>query len=374
VLIKVTKDCLVSAQQHLLKAVSANSLTPILAGINIQASAEHLILTASNISMTVQFTIPYEHNRMTVQRAGGIVVPARYFNEIVRRLEAGVITLETKDDHVMSITSGHSQIRLCGMDSAEYPFIEQAEANPANKLRVHNGLLKRAIKQVAAAASTSEARPVLTGISVELNNDSLNLSATDGIRLASTTMRISHSSPINAKAIIPGKNLLEVSKMLKDDDITEIEFGSRQVKFITNELRVRTALIDGAFPAVNNIIPPSHSGEIEVETALLLHAVGRASVLAGDSIVRLIASTGKLALLSNASDIGDVRDEVPLAAVRGEPFTVSMNGKLLLDIIRCIDYERVLIKYAGKTSPIVIIPMDAHSSTLFLLTPVRTHH
>lgn len=372
-LVHVTKDSLINALQHVLKAVSANNSIPILTGINIQAHANDLIFTASNASMTIQYTIPQDPSSMTVQRAGGIVVPARYFYEIIRKFNDGVVTLEIKEQLILTITSGNSQIRLCGMDSAEFPSINNVESRPVLKLSVKNALFKSSIKQVATAASTSETRPVLTGVCFEYHDESLNLIATDGIRLAFRTIHIENRANAATNVIIPWKNLYEAARIMDgEDNTTEIEVGVNQIRFIANNVQVQSALIEGVYPSIKNVIPKSYLSEVIVETAFLLNAVDRATVLAGESIIRIVAASNKLDLLSKTAEIGDVQDEVPLKEMNGEDFVISLNGKFFIDILRCVDSEYVSLRFTGKASPIVIQPFDNSSSTLFLIPPVRT--
>lgn len=372
-LVNVTKDSLLDALQHVLKAVSANSPIPILTGINIQANANDLIFTASNSSMTIQYRIPQDRSSMTVQRTGGIVVPARYFYEIIRKFNTGLITLEIREHLILTISSGQSQIRLCGMDPAEFPSIQTVEGHPALKIGIDSTLLKSSIRQVATAASTSETRPILTGVCFEYNHESLNLIATDGIRLASRTILIENNTSTGANVIIPGKNLYEASKILDGEDITtELEVGANQIKFTANNIQIQSALIDGVYPSIKNIIPKTYLSEAIVETACLLNAVERATVLATGSIIRIVVTSSKFNLLSKTAEIGDVQDEVPLKEMNGEDFIISLNGKFFIDILRYIDSEYVRLRFTGKLSPIVIQPLNNLSSALFLITPVRT--
>jgi len=310
---------------------------------------------------------------MTVQRAGGIVVPARYFYEMIRKFNSGFIILEIKDHLILTITSGHSQIRLCGMDSAEFPSTHHVESRPVFKLRMNNALLQSSIKQVAAAVSTSEARLVLTGVCFEYCDESLNLMATDGIRLASRTIPIENKAKTSANVIVPGKNLYEVAKILEGEDhTTEIEVGVNQIRFTTNHIQIQSALIEGVYPSIRNVIPKSHLSEIVVETACLLNAIERATVLASESIVRLEATSNRLDLLSRTAEIGDVQDQVPLMEMNGDNFIVSLNGKFFVDLLRCVESEYVRLRFTGKASPIILQPLNDLSSTLFLITPVRT--
>lgn len=224
-------------------------------------------------------------------------------------------------------------------------------------------------------ASTSEMRPVLTGVSFHYNNDSLSLVATDGIRLVSKTIYTQNrQSTISINILIPAKNLYEVSKMLKnDDEIIEIDVAENRIRISSNDIKIESILIEGVFPAVSNVIPQSYSTEIVVGTTQLLRAVECVSVLAGENVIRLVSSSNTMELISRTAEIGDVRDEVPLVQMSGDEFNLSLNGKYLIDILRCIGSERIKFRFTGKVSPVVLIPEDIESPTLFLITPVRTH-
>ncbi|MBP2118825.1 DNA polymerase-3 subunit beta [Cohnella lubricantis] len=238
---------------------------------------------------------------------------------------------------------------------------------------MNNGLFRSAIKQAATAASTSETRPVLTGILCECDNDALTLAATDGVRLASRTLHIENNSHAEFQAVIPAKNLYEVSKLLSnDDDTTEIEVSDNRVRFTTDGLIVESALLEGTYPSVKNLIPPSYLCEIQVDKDRLLTAVECVTVLASERIIRLEAGATKLKLLSRTAEVGDMENEVPLMGMSGEEFILSLNGKYLIDILRNSDCPNVRIRYAGRTNPIVVLPNDSLMSALFLITPVRT--
>lgn len=119
-LIHVSKDSLSTALQAALKAISANSSSRVLSGIHIQAQAEGLTLTASNIRMTIEYKLPVKMDSMIVHKPGEIVVPACYFYEIIRKLDPGLIRLEIAETLILNIQSGYTQFRLCGMDTANF--------------------------------------------------------------------------------------------------------------------------------------------------------------------------------------------------------------------------------------------------------------
>lgn len=376
-LVNVTKESLLHALQHVLKAVVANSPNPILSGLHIQAYEKALVFTASNTSMTIQYRVPEDKDSMNVQRTGGIVVPARYLIEIIRRLHAGWIAFESEEPFILSITSGDSHVRLCGLDPAEFPPVHSlsTDAEPACKFQIQNDVLRSAIRQVCVAASTSDSRPVLTGVSFEFTGEYLNLMATDGIRFASRTLHTGYNISNGTNVIVPAKNINEIVKMLSEDNAaTEIAVSRHQISFTAKELHVQSVLIEGVFPsAVKNVIPQSCKSELLIGPYGFLQAVERVSILAGGNIIRLTAASGKLVLLSGTADIGEVRDEISLENMEGDDFTIALNGRFLLDILRCLDSGNLRVRYTGKESPVVILTSDPLSPALFLITPVRTH-
>lgn len=362
-----------NAIQYVIKAVAANSSIPILQGIHIQAGADGVTFTASNTSLTIQSMIAHDDVSLTVKRAGVIVIPSRYFHDIIRKFNDDQIILEIKEPMILSIVSGHSKLRLSGMDPTEFPSIDDGEAFPSTKLRINTSLLRSTIKQLAIVASTSDTSPILTGVSLEFRNDCLNVIATDGVRLAYRTLNLEDAANNSVNVIIPAKNLYELSKMLnKADETTEIEVINHRVNFTTNGLKVESALIEGTFPSMMNVIPQSYVCEISVDKACLLKAVECVTVMASAHVIKLVANADTLKLLSKTADVGDIQNEIPILEMRGEEFMISLNGKFFFDILRNMDCASVRIRFAGKTSPIVVLPDNTLMSSLFLITPVMS--
>ncbi|MFD5017899.1 DNA polymerase III subunit beta [Paenibacillus sp. NPDC058367] len=371
----MSKDSLSTALQAALKAISANSSSRVLSGIHIQAQAEGLTLTASNIRMTIEYKLPVKMDSMIVHKPGEIVVPARYFYEIIRKLDPGLIRLEIAETLILNIQSGNTQFRLCGMDTAEFPRIHYVDHPNTKKIRMKNTLLKQIFKHVVFAVSSLETRPVLTGVSLQIDNQNIRVVATDGIRLAQhvvETVEDYGASPLNV--IIPGSTLEDLLKIINDDkgSSIQIEIGQKQIRFISDGLRVQSALLEGTYPYVDNLIPQVYISEMIVKTERLLRVVERIAILAGESVTLGVYPSGILHLISRTADVGEAKEEIPLEYLEGEYFRVAFNGKYFRDILRAIDSETLRIRFAGKERPLVIQPVDMTSSTLFLITPMRT--
>ncbi|MEK3660986.1 DNA polymerase III subunit beta [Paenibacillus sp. FSL F4-0236] len=371
----MSKDSLSTALQAVLKAISANSSSRVLSGIHIQAQAEGLTLTASNIRMTIEYKLPVKMDSMIVHKPGEIVVPARYFYEIIRKLDPGLIRLEIAETLILNIQSGNTQFRLCGMDTAEFPRIHYVDHPNTQKIRMKNTLLKQIFKHVVFAVSSLETRPVLTGVSLQIDNQNIRVVATDGIRLAQHVVENVEdygASPLNV--IIPGSTLEDLLKIINDDEGSsiQIEIGQKQIRFISDGLRVQSALLEGTYPYVDNLIPQVYISEVIVKTERLLRVVERIAILAGESVTLGVYPSGILHLISRTADVGEAKEEIPLEYLEGEYFRVAFNGKYFRDILRAIDSETLRIRFAGKERPLVIQPVDMTSSTLFLITPMRT--
>lgn len=373
-LIHVSKDVLSIALQAILPVISTNSSLRVLSGVFIRAEAEGLTLIASNVSMTIEYKIPVKTNSMVVQSPGEIVVPARYFYEIIRKLDPGLIRLEITEGFTLHIQTGNTRFRLCGMDAAEYPRIQYIDHTATQRISINSTLFKRTIKQVAFAVSASEVRPVLTGVSLHTEKDWMRVIATDGIRLSQYIMNLENNAADHFNVVIPGRTLEYLSKMLRDgeEENTEIVFGQKQIQFITANWRVQAALLEGTYPSVDHLIPQTFLSEVIIKTDYLLHAIERISILAGDCVTLSLLPSHMLSLSSKTTDIGDVREELSLEQLEGEHYRVSFNGKYFRDILRAVDSERLRIWYAGKERPLVIEPLHVSSSTLFLITPMRT--
>lgn len=372
-LIHIVREALIEALQHVLKAVSISSPIPILAGIKIEAGAKEVLFTASHSSMSIQYRLALDGSSESVVRGGSIVVPARYFYEIIRKCNAGIITLELRENLILTIISEQAKLRLCGMDPVEYPSIQATDHVPTIKLNIRNKLLKLAIKQMLHAVSTSETRPLLTGVCIRYHRDMLTLSATDGVRLASRTIVVKGPKDTDVSSIIPGKNLHDLTTLLdQDEGSTEIEMGTHQVLFRTESTWFRSACIEGVYPNIASLIPEAYLTEIVVKTAKLLDAVERATVLAANCIIKLSSETDKLHIIANTADIGDAQDVVPITAFSGERFSISLNGKYLIDTLRTLEAEEVKVQFTGRMGPIILLPVQSQSSAVFLITPVRT--
>jgi DNA polymerase-3 subunit beta len=375
--VEIARHDLHHALQHVAAALSARPVQPILAGIKLQADMRQLTLTCTKLTMTLQYQLPSSSDSLAVAQAGSTVVPARYFIDIVRNLPEGIVSLELIENTILHIQAGQSNYRLATMNADEFP--DTLHDVTRSSFLINNGELRGMVKQVAFAASASEARPVLTGVSISVLEDGrkLKLLATDGVRLASRSSRLhaDDSGSLPTAIVIEAKHLLDYSKMLTDNaGDTQISFSEHGVRFATSSFSMETSLIPGQFPPTDKLLPSAFSTTtaLKLNTASFAEAVGRVSLLAGNMhIIGLRIREEDAELFAASPDIGDVTEAVTVAERSGEAITVFFNGKYMKDMVDAIESEHIYLRLTGREKPIIIETTQGHD-TYYILTPIRS--
>ncbi len=375
----IQREYLIQSVQDVMKAVSSRTTIPILTGIKIVANKEGLTLTGSDSDISIQYHIPIEENGqiiVDVKTEGSIVLSAKYFGEIVRKLPAEHVEI-TVEDHLMTkIKSGSSVFNLNGLDAEEYPQLPQIEEDQV--CRIPTDLLKFMIRQTVFAVSTSETRPVLTGVNWKVINNELSCIATDSHRLALRKARIdSVSANMEMNAVIPGKSLTELSKILDDnDEVVEMVMTDYQVLFKTKHLLFFSRLLEGNYPETSRLIPTESKTTLKVNTKAFLQAVDRASLLAREGRNNVVKATTHdnniVEISSHSPEIGKVSEKVQCDGIIGEELKISFSGKYMMDALKAIESSDIEIHFTGSMRPFVLHP-PGDDSVLQLILPVRTY-
>lgn len=351
------------------RAVSPRSTLPILSNVLLETVAEGLRLTATNLDLTITTTVPAE-----VTREGRVTVPARLVTEYVSSLAEAPCTLELDPaTQVLRITCGIHRTNIHGIDAVEFPPLPARDAEPV--VRLDAQALDVAIGQTAVAASSDEARPVLTGVLLQLEGDRVTLAATDGHRLAVRRLAPEGDAELSAgSVIVPARHLGEVARAITAGrptvDVT-LSASRNHVFFSMRDVEVSSRLIEGAYPNYAQVIPASQSTTVTLPAATLLRETRTASILAKDAanVVRLAVGEGTLTLQAQTAEVGD--DEAPLAAtVTGDGVQIAFNARYVLDALGVIDSEEVALGFNGPLQPGVIRPVG-RDDYLYIVMPVR---
>jgi len=361
------KDNLLYGVQVVQRAVSAKNPLPVLSGILLKASNGKLTFTATDLELGIECTVP-----VSTEQEGGVVLPARYLGEIVRRLPDVKINLEVNIDNSTVIRYGESEFSLLGMPSEDFPVLPSVDSESV--LTVKQEMFKNMVKQVGFAVSAEGSRPVFTGILMEIEGDSISLVATDTHRLAYRSAKIERNGEkeFEKTVIIPGKTLNELNRIMTGEaEELQIAFGENQVVFEMPGIRFVSRLIEGQFPNYKQVIPQGCKSKIRIETRELLEATERASLLAkeGANVVKLTVSKENLTINSNSPDIGKIEEKLPIE-LEGEETQVAFNSKYIIDVLKVIDAEEILLELTGSHSPGIIKPVESENY-IYLILPIR---
>lgn len=374
----IQRDYLVESLQDVMKAISSRTTIPILTGIKITASEDGVTLTGSDSDISIESFIPSEvddREIITIKETGSIVLPARFFNDIVRKLPQEIVDIEVHKHFLTIIRSGNAEFSLNGLDAEEYPQLPQVKEN--NIIRIPTDLLKTLIRQTVFAVSTSETRPVLTGVNFQVGNNELTCIATDSHRLALRKAVVESNNEEEYNIVIPGKSLNELSKILADtNDPLEIVITENQVLFKTENLLFFSRLLEGNYPDTTRLIPTDSKTDLFVTTKKFLQAVDRASLLGREeknNVVKLSTTENELVeISSNTPEIGKVIEEIVCNSIDGEELKISFSAKYMLDALKVIEGSEIKISFTGAMRPFLIRPLN-DDSIIQLILPVRTY-
>ncbi|MCM3618241.1 DNA polymerase III subunit beta [Sutcliffiella horikoshii] len=374
----IQRDKLVQSVQDVLKAVSSRTTIPILTGIKIVATEEGVTLTGSDSDISIESFIPSEEEGseyVEVKTAGSVVLQARFFSEIIKKLPMDTVEIEVQSQYVTTIRSGNSEFNLNGQDAAEYPHLPQVEEQ--NVFKVPTDLLKNIIRQTVFAVSTSETRPILTGVNWKLENHELTCIATDSHRLALRKAKVDAENDIVCNVVIPGKSLNELNKILDDNnELLDIVVTENQVLFKAKNILFFSRLLDGNYPDTSRLIPAESKTDITVTTKEFLQAIDRASLLAREgrnNVVKLATlEAATLEVSSNSPEVGKVVEQVQSNSINGEELKISFSAKYMMDALKALEGNEILINFTGAMRPFVIKTLH-DDSMLQLILPVRTY-
>lgn len=368
----VRKDFFITRVQSVLRAVSSRTTIPILSCIKITASTDGLTLTGSDSNMSIQAFTPADDESLQIFDPGGIALQARVFYEILKNLPDGDIHFEVENVKAV-IHSGKSEFKMNGIKADEYPRLPTIENG--QKLSLSALLIKDLIRQTVFAVSTSETRPVLTGVNWQLSEGQLTCSATDSHLLALRKVEIDSDQSFNV--VIPGKSLQELQSLLPDDEeLIDIFVSSNQILFSLPHLDFYTRLLEGAYPDITRFISNDSKAQMSVNTLHFSQVIKRALLLAKEgshNVIKFISTAnGDVQVISHSPEFGELIEEVEVNSMEGEETHISFNAKYMADAIKAHDSSDIHVRFTGAMRPITITsPED--DSILQLIVPVRSY-
>ncbi|MBA3287257.1 MAG: DNA polymerase III subunit beta [Acidimicrobiia bacterium] len=342
-------------------ASSRSSSLPALSGVRMEVRGDELSITGTDLELSIRLAIA-----VGGERDGAVVVPARLVADIVRSLPSGAVEMELEGEELgISAGRSHFAIRPLGLD--DYPV--QTES-VAEAVTLSSSVVADALRQVVRAASTDDARAVLTGVLVAAEDDGMRMVATDSYRLAVRDLPENDMLAGGQRVLIPSRALNELQRLLGHADDLQVRLGARDAVFEAGGTRLTTRLIEGEYPNYRNLLPSSYPNVLTVGKDALLEALRRVKILAQDATpVRLGLGGDTLRLTAITQDVGNASEEID-ATYDGTEMTVAFNPDYLAAGVDAVDADEVTLSTMDPMKPAVIRAVG-RDDYLYLLMPVR---
>lgn len=356
------------------RAVSPRSTLPVLSNVLVATDEGRLRLSATNLELGITCWIGAK-----IEEEGSTTVPARTFTELVGTLSGQQVEMSLSvRTQTLNIHSGSSNTELKCIDSQEFPPMPAPDADDGIRIKVND--LKEIIQQVAFAASTDEARPILTGVLLTVNGDQLTMAAADGFRLSVRKSILSTPASRPVTAVIPARALSELARISSDGDedvkmILPTERG--QVIFQMKDIQLVSQLIEGAFPDYEQIIPRSWETRSVLSTTAFLKACKQAEIFAreGSHIARINITPGSelkpgsVVISGQSEETGSNQTEID-ASIDGSVILIAFNVRFVREVLEVIKTPEMALETSVDTAPGVIRPVG-EENFLHVIMPMH---
>lgn len=358
------KDVFLEAVVTTSKAASAKSTIPALEGILLELDNSVLSLTGYNLEIGIKTTIQVESGEK-----GSIVINARRLSDIIRKMPSGTLEIVIEENRSATIKNGRTKMSIMCMTADEYPQVPQA--NVEKGFVMQQKKLKSMITQTKYACAISDTKPVFTGCLFEIQDNILSVVAMDGLRIAVREEPLNYE---NCSFIVLAKSLDELSHLLSDEDDKNITVSleKNQISFEFGKYTMISRLINGEFLDFHKYIKHDNSLYVEINCSDMISSLERGMLVISEKVKLPLRCefTSDTLTLSCTTVLGSYNDEINIK-YSGEPFTIGLNTKFLLDAFKASESSDVKFIMTGKSiEPVLIVPKEGSEFT-FLIMPMR---
>lgn len=347
------------------RAAAAKSVVPSLEGLLIEAG-EDLTVTGYDLKTGIRSAI-----RADVTEKGSVVINAKLFGDIIRKLPDDVVYMTVNEKYSINIRCAMAEFDIMGISAEEYPELPSVDYQ--NSVYMKERDMKAMIAETNFAVSDNEARPIHTGALFEVENDVLTVVAVDGFRLALRRERVAKTEVGKISFVVPGTALNEVEKIAGDsDDLVKITLGTKHVMFTLGPNMLISRRLEGEFLNYRNSIPQTSKYSIEVSRRDLISTVERVSLIINEKFKSPVRCTfgDRVLNVSAATTLGKAADECSVDG-DGEGLEIGFNNRYILEALRAAPADTVRLQLSTSVSPCVIVPTDGNRNFLYMILPVR---
>lgn len=346
------------------KACATRTVTPILECIKIKAQNDSLTLTAYDGEISIEKKI-----KANIMEEGEICVNGKFFSDFVGKISLDEVVV-VSDEKGIKIEYGENESYMQTLSAQDFPVFNGANIPEDKYFELKQTAFKEIVAKVAFCCATEEQRPILKGCLLEAKEGILYATALDGFRMACGYTQTTDGGDM--KIVVPARTLTEISRMIEGDQLIKIFADKNRLSVALNDTVITSRLYLGEFVKKENIFPSEFTTRVTLKKSELLDSVERASVMIrGDKNNLLVfdIKMGKLIVNAN-SEIGKIEETV-FADLQGKELKIAMNGKYLLDALKALEEEDVVLSFNSSVSPFTV-ENQIDKRYQYLILPVRT--
>ncbi len=346
------------------KGIATRSTLPILSGIYLEAAQDKLTLQATDLELSIQYTVP-----ALIEEEGKSVFPGKLFSDIVKNLPDAAVHAETAEDSAI-ITCDTSSFSIKTLDADDFPGFPQVDTEQT--ISIPFSQFSSMVKRVARVVSKDESRAILTGVLITLEGETLKMVATDSYRLAITETKLNDPSADGFQAVIAGSFLQELASLPRTDDALTIALAENQIVVTYHDTVFINRRIEGNFPNYRQLLPDSYSTRVKINVEHLVSGVKRTSIMGlQSSPVKFSVDTDSqtIQLSAAAQDVGSAQETISCVG-EGDSVDIAFNYAYVLDGLTSVEDDDVYLEVQSGMKP-GIFKAAGKENYLYLVMPVR---
>ena len=349
------------------RAAASKSPIPALEGLLLQAS-DRLTVTGYDLKKGI-----YTQLEAEVKEQGSVVVGARLFGEMIRRLPDGIVTISTDINNNVNVKCGKSEFNFMGISPEDYP--EMPVVDGVNNIALPQKILGSMINQTIFAVADNDMRPIYTGTLFDIEGEELTLVSVDGYRLAKRSEKLESAKMENCSFVVPGSALADIERICGDsEELVKISVGAKHISFSIGETVVVSRRLEGEFLNYKKSIPDSFKYTVKVDRGEFMSAIDRVALIVSErntSPVRMSFNDGNIDCLC-VTPIGRAED-VCTCEGSGEGLQIGFNDRYLKDALKAAAKEELNVCLNSASSPCIITAADGSDNFTYMILPVRLH-
>lgn len=362
-----------SCEKHILQSAIATASRAAASKSPI-AALEGLLISARGDVRVTGYDLKkgiYTNIEAEVSQPGDVVVNARLFGEMIRRMPDGMVCFSSDEDCTVHVKCGKSEFNFVGISAEDYPEMPQVE--DLSRVSIPQKLLKNMINQCIFAVADNDVRPIYTGILFEVEAEQLTLVAVDGYRLAKRTERLENANMEPSTFVVPGSSLQDIERICADsDEAVSISVGNKHISFTIDNTVVISRRLEGEFLNYRKSIPTAFKYQVELSRSEFMSSIDRVSIIISErnnSPVRMTFNDGFVDCLC-LTPIGRAQD-VCVCEGSGEGLEIGFNDRYMTDALKAAGKDMLFIHLNSASSPCVITAADGTENFTYMILPVR---